>query len=146
MNQIEGVIITPLTRHSDSRGWLSEVWRMDELEPATVPQMGYLSLTHIGRIRGPHEHLDQTDLFIFLSGEFKVVLWDKTGGKMTVMAGERNPCSVLVPPGIVHAYQNIGPGSAFVLNFPNRLYAGWKRSEAVDEIRHEDGSDGRFEP
>jgi dTDP-4-dehydrorhamnose 3,5-epimerase len=52
--------------------------------------------------------------------------------------GENNPVFVIVPPGVVHAYQNIGAADAFVLNFPDRLYAGRGRKEPVDEIRYED--------
>jgi len=142
---LAGVIITPLVRYLDPRGWLVEAWRSDELAPEWHPAMGYVSLTHAGVVRGPHEHVDQADLFVFLSGEFKLHLWDKVGGKMVLDVGEAHPCSVLVPPGVVHAYQNVGLSDALVLNFPNRLYRGPGRSEPVDEVRHEDDPSGRFE-
>jgi dTDP-4-dehydrorhamnose 3,5-epimerase len=45
---------------------------------------------------------------------------------------------VTVPPGVVHAYRNVGGGDAFVVNVPDRLYAGWGKAEPVDEIRHEE--------
>ena len=48
-----------------------------------------------------------------------------------------------VPPGVVHAYRNVGSSDAFVLNFPDKLYAGWGKKEPVDEIRHEE-IDSRF--
>jgi dTDP-4-dehydrorhamnose 3,5-epimerase len=44
----------------------------------------------------------------------------------------------------VHAYRNIGEVPGLVFNAPNRLYAGWKRTEPVDEIRHEDSSPETF--
>ena len=37
-----------------------------------------------------------------------------------------------------HAYRNVGETDATVLNFPDRLYAGWGKKEPVDEIRHEE--------
>ena len=52
--------------------------------------------------------------------------------------GAEKPCLVFVPPGVVHAYRNVGTEEAFVMNFPDKLYAGWGRKEPVDEIRHED--------
>ena len=67
-SEIEGVLIRPLKRYTDSRGWLIEVLREDELPEEFVPAMGYISLTHPGVARGPHEHRDQTDGFAFLSG------------------------------------------------------------------------------
>jgi dTDP-4-dehydrorhamnose 3,5-epimerase len=54
---------------------------------------------------------------------------------------------VIVPPGVVHGYKNIGDKPGWVFNAPNRLYAGRGKQEPVDEIRHEDedGSPFRIE-
>jgi dTDP-4-dehydrorhamnose 3,5-epimerase len=56
----------------------------------------------------------------------------------TLVVGEDNPASVLVPLGVIHAYQNIGSSDGIVINCPNRLYMGSGKREAIDEIRHED--------
>jgi dTDP-4-dehydrorhamnose 3,5-epimerase len=142
---IEGVVFTPLLRHGDERGWLMELFRQDELHPAHYPQMGYVSETRPGVVRGPHEHVEQTDLFVFAGpGEFRLYLWDARSGSPThgrylaVELGEQRPCAVLVPPGVVHAYKNVGTKPGWVLNLPNRLYRGAGRRQAVDEIRYED--------
>ena len=142
MTELEGVVMTPLKRFADSRGWLSELYRDDELPEGFDPVMGYLSVTHAGVARGPHEHRDQTDGFCFLSGAFRLTLWENRPGlprrKEVHAVGEQNPVFVTVPPGVVHAYENIGDADAFVLNFPDRLYAGRGKKEPVDEIRHEE--------
>lgn len=139
---LPGVVLRPLRRYTDTRGWLIELYRDDELPEGFQPTMGYLSLTHPGVARGPHEHRDQTDGFAFLSGEFELVLWENRPGrdrlKRVLAVGENNPVFALVPPGVVHAYRNVGAEPALVLNFPNRLYAGRGRKEPVDEIRHEE--------
>ena len=139
---IKGVLIRPLRRHIDSRGWLTELFRDDELPDGFRPAMGYVSVTHPGVARGPHEHAGQTDCFCFLSGTFEVLLWENREGRPGLherhVVGEENPAWVLVPPGVVHAYRNVGASDAYVLNFPDRLYAGWGRREPVDEIRHEE--------
>jgi dTDP-4-dehydrorhamnose 3,5-epimerase and related enzymes len=146
-NKIAGVIITPLTRHSDPRGWLSEIWRNDEFPAGFNPAMGYVSLTCPGVVRGPHEHREQSDFFVFLCGKFKLHLWDNRSSReeLVLEVGEANPVSVLVPPEVVHAYENVGLWNAVVLNFPDRLYTGWGRAEAVDEIRYENDSETRFQ-
>ena len=143
--EIVGVQIRPLQRHQDKRGWLCEVFRTDELDATDYPSMGYVSLSHPGVVRGPHEHREQADFFVFMGpGHFKLWLWDNRAGsssfwvRQTVVGGESHPLSVLVPPGVVHAYCNISAQDAFVLNFPNRLFAGKHKKEPVDEIRHED--------
>ena len=139
---LPGVVVKSLGQYKDPRGWLMELFRQDELPEGFMPTMGYISLTHPGVARGPHEHRDQTDGFAFLSGQYEVTLWENRPGqptaKQVIHAGEANPIFLVVPPGVVHAYRNLGTEDAMVLNFPNRLYAGWGKKEPVDEIRHEE--------
>ncbi len=147
---IDGCLITPLKKFADARGWLTEFFRQDELPSALHPVMGYLSMTHPGVARGPHEHRDQTDLFVFFNGAFRLYLWDTrrdapTFGHRQVMdLGEANPTVAIVPPGVVHAYRNVGEHDALIINCPNQLYAGEGKQESVDEIRHEDQAESVF--
>ena len=148
---IEGVDVRPLERRADDRGWLSETFRTDELPAELVPAMGYVSATRPGVTRGPHAHVEQTDMFVFTGpGTFRVRLWDDRvesptqGNVMTIEVGEKRPAVVVVPPGVVHGYTNIGQCDAWALNFPNRLYAGSGRQQPVDEIRYEGRSDHPF--
>ncbi len=109
---IPGVIIRPLTRREDARGWLAELFRDDELPEGFEPTMGYLSVTRPGVARGPHEHADQTDGFVFLDGAYELYLWDNRPGHPpaheTHRVGAENPVIAFVPPGVVHAYRNVG--------------------------------------
>lgn len=143
---IDGCKLIPIETHSDRRGWLAEIFRASELEKQLIPAMGYISATSQGMSRGPHEHKDQTDLFCFAGpGDLLLILWDRREGSKTngcrivKNVGEKNKCVVIIPPGVVHAYVNIGGGNAYVIDLPNRLYGGKTRKEKVDEIRHEDG-------
>jgi dTDP-4-dehydrorhamnose 3,5-epimerase len=142
--QINDIIINQMVKNTDNRGWLIELFRMDQIDRAIFPQMSYISLTHPGIARGPHEHREQTDYFCFLGpSTFRLLLWDtrkvsSTFGTFMVMEiGENDPKIIIVPPGVVHAYKNIGEAPGLVINFPNKLYAGWDRLEIVDEIRYE---------
>jgi dTDP-4-dehydrorhamnose 3,5-epimerase len=148
---IDAVVVKPLERFEDARGWLLELYREDELPPAALPVMAYVSQTRPGAVRGPHEHRHQTDCFAFVGpGDFKLYLWDTrpdsptSGHRQTLLVGESNRRCVLVPPGVVHAYKNVSPVPGLVFNCPNRLYAGKGRGEPVDEIRHEDRPDSPF--
>jgi dTDP-4-dehydrorhamnose 3,5-epimerase len=141
---IQDVIVRNLTKFIDDRGWLSELFRADEIPAELYPAMGYVSMTAPGVMRGPHEHADQADCFAFLGpSNFKIFLWDNRTSSPTYMtrqivfAGADAPRSLVIPRGIVHAYRNIGEGQGMVLNFPNRLYAGEGKKNPVDEIRHE---------
>jgi dTDP-4-dehydrorhamnose 3,5-epimerase len=148
---IEGVIWRPLRKFSDARGWVSEMFRHDELPSEFHPVMGYISSTEPGVARGPHEHVDQADCFCFLGpSSFKIYLWDNRpksathGNFQTDTVGADKPMMLVIPPGVVHAYKNVGNQPGMVYNFPNRLYKGWNRKEPVDEIRHEDDKVSRF--
>jgi dTDP-4-dehydrorhamnose 3,5-epimerase len=147
---IHGVECRELTKHNDPRGWLTEVFRRDELN-GFEPALCYLSLTLPGVTRGPHEHREQTDYFVFTGpGTFEIRLWDNRensatyGHSQTLVAGDECPLCVIVPPGVVHGYKNISDVPGLVVNCPDQLFAGWNRSAPVDEIRHEEDKNSPF--
>jgi len=152
-SKIDGVVIINLKKYVDERGFLIETFRIDELPEELRPEMSYISYTEPEISRGPHEHDNQTDIFAFIGpGNFKVYLWDNRKNsktylnRMIIFGGEDNPISVVVPPGVVHGYKNISKTiRGMVLNFPDKLYAGWNKKEPVDEIRHEDKGDEFYE-
>ena len=144
-DEIEGVEIRDLAQFADERGWLVELFRTDELRYEQHPVMAYVSETLPGVVRGPHEHVEQSDYFAFIGpGDFQLYCWDSRpqsrtyGVKTVTLCGESRRCVVMVPPGVVHAYKNISDTSGWVFNAPNRLYAGEGKRHPVDEIRHED--------
>jgi dTDP-4-dehydrorhamnose 3,5-epimerase len=148
---IEGVIVKNLNIYADDRGWLTELIRSDELPEGFESAMSYLSMTLQGTTRGPHEHREQTDYFCFVGpSDFKVYLWDNRAGSATYgerqvfVAGAKEPRVVVVPPGVVHAYKNIGDVDGLVFNAPDRLYKGEGKAEEVDEIRHEADENSDF--
>ena len=78
---IKGVIIKKLNKYDDERGSLAEIYRHDEID--FIPAMAYLSITKPGVKRGPHEHVYQTDCFIFIGpGMFELYLWDRREGSI----------------------------------------------------------------
>ncbi len=150
--KIQDIVVYPLKKFVDERGWLAELFRHDELKEEFYPQMAYISVTEPLFQRGPHEHRDQADLFCFIGpGNFKLRLWDNREDSptfryvMTMFVGADNPQAVVIPKGVVHAYKNISKTEkAIVINCPNRLYMGEGKREEIDEIRHEDDPDTIF--
>ena len=75
--KIQEVEVYPLKKFVDERGWLAELFRHDELDEEFYPTMAYISFTEPDTQRGPHEHVDQADLFCFIGpSNFKLRLWD----------------------------------------------------------------------
>ncbi|MFO0925938.1 MAG: dTDP-4-dehydrorhamnose 3,5-epimerase family protein [Gemmataceae bacterium] len=148
---IDGIVWRPLRTFHDPRGWLCELFRHDELPAEFHPTMAYFSMTAPGVARGPHEHREQADCFCFLGpSDFDLYLWDARpdsptyGRRMVERVGESRPMLVVIPPGVVHAYRNVGRAPGLVFNAPNRLYRGPGKTEPVDEIRHEDVPDSPY--
>ena len=144
--KIKDVVVYPLKKFVDERGWLAELFRHDELAEEFYPTMAYISVTEPLVQRGPHEHVEQADLFCFIgTGNFKMRMWDNRPDSptfryiMTLYVGADNPQAVIVPKGVVHAYKNVSTiEKGVVINCPNRLFMGEGKKEEIDEIRHED--------
>lgn len=146
---IVGVVIKKLNKFADARGWLTEIWRDDEI--SYRPAMGYVSVTRPGQARGPHEHKEQSDCFVFLGpGDFELYVWDRRENSQTkgehirIEVGEKNPTLVLVPPGVVHGYKCVSSQDAWCINLPDKLYKGEGKKEEVDEIRWENDFDSPY--
>ncbi len=146
---IKDVEVKKLEQFEDDRGWLTEIFRHDESDYRAT--MSYVSETKPGVARGPHEHKDQSDMFVFLGpGTFKLYLYDnrkdsETYKELQVMeVGEDNPTSIIVPPGVIHGYKCISKDPGWVINLPDKLYKGKGKEEEVDETRWEDRDDCPF--
>jgi dTDP-4-dehydrorhamnose 3,5-epimerase len=150
--KIRDVVVYPIKKFVDERGWLAELFRHDELDEEFYPTMSYISVTEPLVQRGPHEHVDQADLFCFIgTGNFKLRMWDNREDSetyrnmMTLFVGADNPMVVVVPKGVVHAYKNVSTTEkGIVINCPNQLFMGQDKKEEIDEIRHEDDPDTIF--
>lgn len=150
--EIEDVVTYPLRKYLDDRGWLAELFRHDEISEEFYPAMAYISVTRPLVQRGPHEHVDQADLFCFIGpGNFMMRMWDNRPEsptyrhRMTMVVGADEPYAVIVPKGVVHAYKNVSPDEqGVVINCPNRLYMGPGKKDPVDEIRHEEDPDTEY--
>jgi len=144
--KIQDVVIYPLKKFVDERGWLCELFRHDEIAAEFYPTMAYISITEPNLQRGPHEHAAQADLFCFLgTSNFKLRLWDNRENSptfrnvMTLVVGADNPQAVIIPKGVVHAYKNVSTiEKGMVINCPNQLFMGEGKRGEIDEIRHED--------
>ena len=114
---IPGVKLIELTRHTDHRGWLSEVWRDEwNIELGTnikLVQDTWAFSDKKYTLRGLHafkKHVDQHKLIMVMQGAIFDVVADgredsPTYGKyISVELSANNPCVLLVPPNCYHGY------------------------------------------
>ena len=105
MNDIEGVIVTPVARHSDERGFFSETARFGAF-PLEFRQSNH-SHSRAGVLRGLHYHLDQADLWYVVSGTAQVALVDLRAAPpkvATLTVDGSNPCTIYIPPKVAHGF------------------------------------------
>lgn len=110
---IEGVKIKKIIRHSDDRGFFSEIIKEGEETFCEIKQTSYTE-TYPGVIKAFHWHKKQWDVWFVARGNAQIVLHDlrkdsKTAGETQVIyAGEDNPLLVVIPPYVAHGYRVLG--------------------------------------
>jgi dTDP-4-dehydrorhamnose 3,5-epimerase len=124
---IEGVVIKPLVRHCDERGFFMEVLRDDD---ELLERFGQTSFTmaYPGVIKAFHWHEKQWDLWFMCMGEARVTLYDLRPESPTfhvieeIFAGEREPMLIVIPPKVAHGYQVVGNRPAFLFYHTTESY------------------------
>ena len=115
---IKDVKVVDLTIHEDDRGYLVEIARhADDPEPhGIVHQFGQVYLVGYparGAIRAFHKHNELWDWFCISHGSAKFVLKDDRPDSptyeemMTIIASERKPRLIAVPPGVYHGWMSL---------------------------------------
>ncbi len=124
---IDGVIIKNILRHSDDRGYFSEIIRNDDLDFGVIGQVS-VSKIYPDVIKAFHCHERQSDLWYVISGNLQVALYDKRQTSatykesQTVFMGVDNPRIIIIPPGVEHGYRVLGGCPAEVLYIASDVY------------------------
>ena len=84
--EIKGVIIRKLVKTGDSRGWLAELFREDELEGVLRP---WKHLLPIPVSLVTHEHRKHADLFCFKVLPIQLRMWDSASQRRLVVDDTR---------------------------------------------------------
>lgn len=133
---LDGVIIRPLSKHVDERGYVMEILRDDDPEFVKFGQV-YVSTCYPRIVKAWHGHTRQTDHFCVVKGNAKIGLWDRRpqspthGETMSLVIGEQNPCLVVIPPGVWHGQMAVGTEMSILVNVPTEHYD----KESPDELR-----------
>jgi len=127
VTEISGVTFHRLVQRRDDRGYLTELLTMRDNPEEPIVHV-YQVHAEPGSIRGWVYHRWQEDRLTFTEGQFRLALYDLREGSPSFRnlevldVGAENPARVTIPPHVVHALKNIGPGRACFVNFPTRAY------------------------
>lgn len=131
---LSGIIVKPLKRFTDERGFFTEIMRNDwtDVFQDDVCQAN-MSISYSGIVRAWHKHeRGQIDRFLVINGALKICAYDDATQELdeVVSAGE-NPQIVRVPGHYWHGFKVVGNEPAALVYFANKLYD----YEDSDEIR-----------
>ena len=117
---MNGVLVLPLRRFDDPRGWFMEL-RRESLLPDRTLQTN-LSFSRAGTVRGLHYHArGQNDLFVCVRGMIRVVALDQDSAQtFSVDVGDDNPAAVWIPGHLAHGFEALT--DALVLYHVTREY------------------------
>jgi len=118
-----GVSTITLTRHSDRRGDITEIFRNEWLDTPS-PVQWLVSRNEANSLRGVHVHAWHWDYYFVVAGELIVALHDLRPlaprlSSMLRLNGDRSQL-VAVPPGVAHGLY--APGGAVFLVGTSKYY------------------------
>ncbi len=125
---IEGVATKQLKVIRDSRGYLMEMLRCDDRDFFEKFGQVYLSVCNPGVAKAWHWHRHQTDHFVIVKGNAKVVLYDRRedstthGETQEFEMGEANPTLLVIPRGVAHGFKALDGEPAYLINVPDECY------------------------
>lgn len=126
---IDGVVLRMLgPLHADHRGSLVEVIDTRNAFWADPIVYAYRFTIRPGQVKGWGMHRIQSDRYATLAGRVRVVLFDGRTNSPTYQHfaefqfTDETPGTLLIPPGVWHADENIGDADVVIVNFPTHAY------------------------
>jgi dTDP-4-dehydrorhamnose 3,5-epimerase len=122
---LPGIVIKPLKRSADERGFFTEVMRADwkDVIQDEIVQAN-MSVSYPGMVRAWHRHeRGQVDHFLAVRGALKICAYDDETGELDeIISTGDNPQMVRVPGHYWHGFGVIGNEQTILEYFVNRLY------------------------
>lgn len=124
---IAGVVVKPLKRVVNERGWLLEIQRNDDAEFVGFGQT-YVTSTRPGIVKAWYRHRRQVDNMAAVSGLLRVALFDDRAGSATkgalmeFLVGVEHPTLVQIPVGVWHGFMPVGDAACVILHLNTLAY------------------------
>jgi dTDP-4-dehydrorhamnose 3,5-epimerase len=125
---IDGVIAREVRHVPRDHGVITELYRT-EWDPTGLP-VGHIYQSRLfpGAIGAWSCHRQSIDRLFVNQGQLKLVLFDARedsatrGEVMELHVGDPRPTFIVIPTGVWHGLQNVGPTDALMVNFPTLPY------------------------
>jgi dTDP-4-dehydrorhamnose 3,5-epimerase len=131
---LPGIVIKPLKRFADERGFFTEIMRADwkDVIQDEIVQAN-MSVSYPGMVRAWHRHeRGQGDHFLVMRGALKICAYDDETRELDeIISTGENLQLVRVRGHYWHGFQVVGNEPAILVYFVNRLYD----YECPDEVR-----------
>ena len=126
---IHGVRVKKLVIHCDERGRLMEMIRSDDTDLQNI-KFGqvYMTTAFPGVTKAWHYHKKQTDHFVCVRGQMKVVLFDSRENSPTrsivneFIIGDHAPLLIEIPALVYHGFKCVSEHEAVVINYTTECY------------------------
>lgn len=123
---LPGIVIKPLKRFPDERGFFTEILRKDWKDiigDETIAQAN-LSITYPKVIRAWHKHeRGQIDYFVVTKGALKICAYDDVTQELDeIISTGENLQVVKIPGHYWHGFKVVGNKIAMLVYFVNRIY------------------------
>lgn len=140
---LPGIVVRPLKRLADERGFFTEVMRKDwpDVIQDEIVQAN-MSVSYPGMVRAWHRHQrGQVDHFLVVRGALKICAYDdETQDLDEIISTGDNLQLIRVPGHYWHGFRVVGNEPAILVYFVNRLYnyefpdeerISWKDPEVI---------------
>jgi dTDP-4-dehydrorhamnose 3,5-epimerase len=125
----QAAVVQPVKTHRDVRGALFEPLNDHELR---AQKNVHVVLTEPNEVRGNHVHRTATETTSVV-GPCHIRL--KEGGVIRdIEVGEGEICRLIIPPGVVHAFRNIGAAAMVLVSFSTNLHDASGADTAREQI------------
>ena len=118
---IDGVVIKPLRRIPDERGYIMHMLRADDPDFEKFGEI-YFSTVYPGVVKAWHLHQEMILNYAVPFGMIKLVLYDERENSPTrgevqeIFMGEQNYQLVKIPPHVWNGFKGVGPETAILAN------------------------------
>lgn len=111
-----------LKKHIDSRGWLAEIFRPEDVNK-TIKGQVTVTTAYPGIIKANHYHKKMNEWYCVIKGKMHLVLKDtETGEKNEIVLSDEDLRIIKIEPGIAHGFKNIGEDMLFVLMYIDKPF------------------------